>query len=35
MDAQLAETTAAAQLVAADYALSTARADLNLALGRY
>jgi len=35
MDAQLGETTAAAQRVAADYALSTARADLNLALGRY
>jgi outer membrane protein len=35
MDAQLGETTAAAQRVAADYALSAARADLNLALGRY
>jgi outer membrane protein len=34
-DAQLGQTTAAAQRVAADYALSAARADLCLALGRY
>jgi len=33
-DAQLGETTAAAQRVAADYALAAARADLVLALGR-